>query len=103
MDAAGIVLWIVIGLALGLLAAALLQILERATLVHDLVYVLPAALLGTFMGSEAFKEPWRLIGSEKGPEVGGFFIATGLIFGVVITFMAALAARAPAPAQGEPG
>ncbi len=99
MDAPGIVAWLATGLAVGLIAALVLQWRERADVLHDLVYTIPAGLLGTFMGSEAFKDAWRGVGSERGPEISGFFIVTGIVFGVFITFFAALAARAPAPGE----
>lgn len=96
MDPLGIVVWLIVGLVLAGLTVGAMQYRSRASMAHDLLYVVPAALLGTYMGSEAFKEPWRFIGSEKGPDIEGFFVITGLIFGVVVAALAGLAARAPA-------
>lgn len=101
MDGSGIVTWLVVSLILAAAAAAILQFRQAGSVSHYVAYVLPAALLGAFMGSEAFKENWRFIGSEKGPEVGGYFIITSIIFGIFITIFAGLAALMPAPAREE--
>jgi hypothetical protein len=101
MDPLGIAAWLVAGLALAGATVATMQYRERAAAARDALYVVPAALLGTYMGSEAFKEPWRFIGSEKGPELDGFFVVTGLIFGLVVAVLGGLSARAPAPEHLE--
>jgi hypothetical protein len=85
---------------------------EKGNIWHDVLYVLPAALLGVFMGSEAFKEPWHIIGgtsvpnltigSEQGWSIGGFYVITGIIFGAVVVALAAAAARVPATGAETP-
>jgi len=97
MDATGFAIWIAMGIILGIIAALILLAFRRGHLFHDLLYTVAAGLLGTFMGSEAFKEPWHWLNSEQGPERGGFFIVTALIFGAFITFFAMLAAAAEPP------
>ena len=102
MDALGITLWVITGIVIGLVAELILQYMRRGPIVHDLLYVIPAALLGSFMGSEGFKDPWYFFNSEQGFQRGGFYLVTGIILGVFITLFAALAARAERPMMEEP-
>jgi len=101
MASSGILTWLVVSLLLAAAAAAVLQFRQPGSVRHYLAYVVPAALLGAFMGSEAFKENWRFIGSEKGPEIGGYFIMTSIVFGIFVTVFAGLAALMPAPPREE--
>ncbi len=93
MDPSGFVAWIVVAILLAAFAEVLLQLEDRGNLLHDLLYAIPASFLGTFMGSESFKDNWGFIGSQEGASIGQFNILTAIIFGAFVVFFAALAAR----------
>ncbi len=107
MGAAGIVSWVVVAILLAAIIIAIMQVRAKADRLHDVLYVLPGTLLGTYMGSEAFKDPWHIIGgtsvpnftigSEQGWSISGYYVFTSVIFGVVVGALAGAAARAPAP------
>lgn len=101
MHASGWALWIATSIVIALVALALLWAAGHRNLFYQSLYVLPAALLGAFIGSEGFKDAWGWLGSEKGPEVGSFYVITGIILGAFITLFAALASIAPPPAREE--
>jgi hypothetical protein len=99
MSPLGIVTWILVGLALAALAVTWLRWSGHSTTFHAASYTVAGALLGTFMGSEAFKGSWGPIGSEHGVSVGGYYVLTSLLFGICITVLATLAAASPALAE----
>lgn len=101
MSGSGFGLWIGTSVFLALVALGILWVSGYRDIFFEGLYVLPAALLGSFIGSEGFKDNWGWLGSERGPQIGSFYVVTGLILGAVITFFAALASVAPAPGDVE--
>jgi len=104
MNALGFILTAVVAVVVA--AGARYLVARPATKVSDLVGLFSIALFGSYAGSELFGE---LAGantvylhslSEIGPELGGFFLITGVIGALLLTVPAAYAmARA---ATGQP-
>jgi hypothetical protein len=102
MEALGIFVW----LAWSAVAAALLVVLARPpgeAIYRCLAYAVAGALLGSFVGSEGFKEEWLGFSSDIGPDVDGFQIVMGTIGALVVGDLALLASFAtPAPVDDVP-
>ena len=95
MEGTGIIVWLVVSVVLATAVSVAAMQLHNPGVSQVGRYVLPAALLGTYMGSQSFT--WL---SAKGPEVGGYYLLTSLVFGVVLAWLAAMAAVAePVPAD----
>jgi amino acid transporter len=98
MDRSGIVVWLIEGAVLAavvLAGAAQFRGLKPRAIWKSVV---PAAFLGTYMGSQSFT--WLC---AKGPEYGGYYFLTSLLFGVVLAWLAlqASTARPPVPSESE--
>ncbi len=95
MDSGAIITWLVVAAVLAgvLIALARAQGVDPPTAA---LYLVPASLLGTYMGSESFSHM-----SAKGPDIGGYFIITSLIFGVVVGLLALAATTTIEPATTE--
>ncbi len=103
MNALGFILTALVAAAVA--AGARYLVARSSTKVSDLVGLFSIALFGSYAGSELFGE---LAGastvyldsiSEVGPEVGGFFIITGVIGALLLTIPAAYAMNRAAVGQ----
>ncbi len=94
MDPGGIVTWLAVAVVLAGALVAVARYLGADPRVAAL-YLVPASLLGTYLGSESFTHM-----STKGPDVQGYYILTSLVFGVVVGLLGMMASMAQ-PATAE--
>lgn len=86
--------WILALALAAVLAVGGLYLLERRVRLGRAIYLGMLAFLGLFAGSELFGAigDWRPV-SEHGPQVGGFYVLTGLVGGVLLVGAALLTLR----------